>query len=152
VVLTDPVPASVASGDDQAMTDYTDQERRTLRTAAFGAVVLVSQADPGMLDMVKEAYAGSKAFAAASPELRDLLKSGGIPKVADGSPAEVESNVLAALSESTTILQAKGESELDGFRTAVTFAVDKVAAAAGGGQSQAETAAIGKVKTALGIP
>ena len=54
------------------MTTYTDEERTTLRTAAFGAVFLVSHAEPGMFDAVKESFAGSKAFAAASPELRDL--------------------------------------------------------------------------------
>lgn len=69
------------------MTDYNDQERQTLRTAAFGAIFLVSSADPGFFDMVKESFAGSKAFANSSPELRDLLKSGGIPPVPKGSPA-----------------------------------------------------------------
>ncbi len=45
------------------MTDYSDQERKTLRTAAFGAIYLVSSAEPGLMDMVKETVAGSKAFA-----------------------------------------------------------------------------------------
>ena len=133
------------------MTDYSDQERKTLRTAAFGAVLLVSSADPGMLDMLKETFAGSKAFAASSPELRDVLKSGGIPKVSGGSAADVESNVLTALRESTTILQSKGQPELDGFRAVVPSAVDQVATAAGGGANEAELAAIGKVKAALGV-
>jgi hypothetical protein len=132
------------------MTEYSDQERQTLRTAAFGAVFLVSQADPGLFDVVKESFAGSKAFASAPPELRDLLKSGGIPKVPSGSPGEIESGVLAALQSSTSILQSKGQPELDGFRSAVSAAVDQVAAAAGGGPSEAEMAAITKVKAALG--
>jgi hypothetical protein len=132
------------------MTEYTDQERQTLRTAAFGAVYLVSSAEPGMLDMLKESFAGSKAFASASADLRDLLRGGGLPHIPKGAPAEVESGVLAALSQSTEILQAKGPNELDGFRGAVTKAVDQAAAAAGD-VSPNETAAIGKVKAALGV-
>jgi hypothetical protein len=58
--------------------------------------------------------------------------------------------VLEALQQSTTILQTKGQPELDGFRSAVTTAVDQVAMAAGG-TSEAESAAIGKVKAALGV-
>jgi len=131
------------------MTEYTDQERQTLRTAAFGAVFLVSNADPGFFDMVKESFAGSKALAGTTPELRDLLKSGGIPQIPKGSPTEVESNVLSALQDSTSILQAKNPAELDAFRTAVVTACDRVANAAGG-VHEAETAAVGKVKAALG--
>ena len=132
------------------MTEYSDQERQTLRTAAFGAVYLVSSAEPGFIDMVKESFAGSKAFANSSPELRDLLKTGGIPQIPKGSPSDVESSVLSALSQSTSILQAKGGPELDGFRSAVTTAMDQVAAAAGE-TSEKEVAAVGKVKAALGV-
>jgi hypothetical protein len=132
------------------MTEYSELERQTLRTAAFGAVFLVSSAEPGMMDMVKESFAASKAFAASSPELRDVLRAGGLPKVPKGSPAEIENGVLNALEQSTSILQTKGQPELDGFRSAVTTAIDDVATAAGG-TSDAESAAIGKVKAALGV-
>lgn len=131
------------------MTEYSDQERQTIRTAAFGAIFLVSRADPGFFDMMKESFAGSKAFANASPELRDLLKSGGLPQIPKGSPAEIESGILVALTRSASILQAKGQPELDGFRAAVTSAVDQVARAAGDVSGE-EIAAIGKVKAAIG--
>jgi hypothetical protein len=132
------------------MTEYTDQERQTLRTAAFGAIYLVSSAEPGFFDMVKEGLAGSKALATSSPELRDLLKGGGMPQVPKGSPGEIESTILGALSQSTSILQAKGGPELEGFRTAVTNAMDQVASAAGD-TSPKEAAEITKVKVALGV-
>jgi hypothetical protein len=103
-----------------------------------------------MMDMVKESFAASKAFAASSPELRDVLRAGGLPKVPKGSPAEIENGVLNALEQSTSILQTKGQPELDGFRSAVTTAIDDVATAAGG-TSDAESAAIGKVRAALGV-
>jgi hypothetical protein len=131
------------------MDTYTDQERQTLRTAAFGAVNMVSSAEPGFLDMVKESFAGSKAFA-KSPELRDVLRSGGMPKMPSGSRQEVEQNVISALSDSRQILESKGQDELNGFRTAVSEAVDEVAGAAGGGTSPNEQEAIGKIKAAIG--
>jgi hypothetical protein len=128
---------------------YTDQERQTLRTAAFGAVYIVSSAEPGLLDMVKESFAGSKGFA-NSPELRDILRSGGMPQMPKGSPQEIEQGVLSALTESRQILQSKGPDELRGFRSALSEVLDQVANAAGGGTSARETAAIGKVKAAIG--
>jgi hypothetical protein len=131
------------------MTTYTDQERQTLRTAAFGAVYMVSSADAGFFDMVKESYAGSKAIA-KSPELRDILRSGGMPQMPKGSPEEIEQGVLSALSESQAILAAKGPDDLKGFQTAVANAIDEVANAAGGGTSPREAQVIDKVKAAIG--
>jgi hypothetical protein len=131
------------------MTQYSDQERQTLRTAAFGAVYMVSNAEPGFFDMVKESFAGSRAFA-RSPELRDILRSGGLPKMPQGSPQDIEQGVLSALTESKTILESKGGDELSGFRTAVSSAVDDVANAGGGGATTSEQEAIGKVKAAIG--
>jgi broad specificity phosphatase PhoE len=128
---------------------YTDQERQTLRTAAFGAVYLVSSAEPGFLDTVKESLAGSRAFAKAS-ELRDVLRTGGLPKMPMGSRQEIEREVITALSESQRILEAKGPEQVQEFRTAVTQAVDEVARAAGGGASPSEQDAISKIKAALG--
>ena len=65
-----------------SMTDYSDEERDTVRSAAFGAMLLVSKADPGFFAMFKESMAGSKALAKASPELRGLLNG------RDAEPAE----------------------------------------------------------------
>jgi hypothetical protein len=110
---------------------------------------MVSSAEPGFMDTVKESYAGSKAFA-KSPELRDLLKGGGMPQMPKGSQAEVEQTVLSALNESQVILQAKGPDELNGFREAVSSAVNEVANAAGGGAGPQESEAIGKIKAAIG--
>jgi hypothetical protein len=132
------------------MTEYTDAERDTLRTGAFGAMMLVSQADPGFFATFKESMAGSKALASSSPELRDLLKSGGIPKVPKDSPDAMEAGVLSALTQSTQILQAKAPEELDAYRGAIVTACEAVAGASDG-VKPVETEAIGKVKTALGV-
>src|SRR5690606_6381960 len=113
-----------------------------------GAVYLVSSAEPGILDMVKESFAGSKAFADA-PEVRDVLRGGGMPQLPKGSPQEIEQGVLAALTESQAILAAKGPDQLNGFRAAITDALTRVADAAGG-TSEKEAAAAAKVKAAIG--
>jgi hypothetical protein len=131
------------------MTTYTDEERQTLRTAAFGAVYMVSSAEEGFLDMVKESFAGSKAFG-KSPELRDLLKGGGMPQMPKGSRQDIEQQVLLALNDSQQILMSKDPDQLQGFRTAVANAVDEVANAAGGGASSSEADAADKVKAAIG--
>ena len=129
-------------------TTYSDQERQTLRTAAFGAVYMVSSAEPGFFDMVQESFAGSKAFS-KSPQLRDILRSGGMPQMPTGTPDEIEQGVLSALTESQQILGSKGSQELDGFRAALSDAVDQVANAAGG-TSAREADVVDKVKTAIG--
>ena len=76
------------------MTHYTDDEKVTLRNAAFGAMMLVSAADPGFFAMFKESMAGAKALATAPPDLRDLFKGGGMPSVPKGGGAEVEGACL----------------------------------------------------------
>jgi hypothetical protein len=130
------------------MTEYTEQEKQTIRTGVFGAVALVSNAEPGMFDMFKEGVAGAKALKETSPELRDILK-GGMPHFPK-SPAELESLVLADLAQSTRILQEKNPSEVNGFRDLVVSACDKAATASGGVQDS-EAAEINKVKQALGL-
>lgn len=129
------------------MTEYTDEERKTLRTAAFGAVFLVSHADPGFFASFKESIAGAKALAGASPDLQAVFKSGGLPEVPKGSPADMEAGVLTALQQSAGIL-AKDPQDLAEFRAVITAACDQVAGASGG-IKDTETAAIAKVKSAL---
>jgi hypothetical protein len=133
------------------MTDYTDEERSTLRGAGFGAMMLVSAADPGFFAMFKESVAGAKALATGSPELQQLFKGGGMPPMPKGSRADIESGVLAGLRQSVGILAAKSPGELDGYRSIILAACDEVAAASEG-VKDTETAAIAKIRAALGEP
>lgn len=131
------------------MTDYTDEEKATLRNAAFGAMMLVSAADPGFFAMFKESMAGAKALASAPPELRDLLKGGGMPSVPKGDRAQVEADVLQQVQQAVQILQAKAPQDLESYRAVVVAACDHVAEASEG-VAASETAAIAKVKAAIG--
>ena len=131
------------------MTDYTDEEKATLRNAAFGAMMLVSAADPGFFAMFKESMAGAKALATAPPQLRDLFKGGGMPSVPKGGAAEVEGTVLAQLQQAVGIIQAKAPQDLAAYQGVIVAACDQVAGASQG-VAETETAMIAKVKAAVG--
>jgi hypothetical protein len=107
----------------------TDEERATLKSAAFGAVFLVSNAEPGALSMIKESLAASNAFARTTGLVRELLTTGNLPRFPSGAAADVSATVLPALRESVEILRAKAPGELAGFRSAVLNAAEVVARA-----------------------
>ena len=132
------------------MTDYTDQERDTIRFAAFGAMTLVSAAEPGFLSMFKESMAGAKALAAAPADLQGVLKSGGMPPMPKGSKEEVRTNVLNALRQSKDIIAAKAPHELEPFQTVIAAAINQVAAAHDE-VSESERQVITEVRSAVGI-
>jgi hypothetical protein len=131
------------------MTDFTDDEKKQLRTAAFGAVFLVSQADPGMFDTIKESFAASKSFAQASGDLQDVFRGMSMPSVPKGSKDQVEQSILGDLSASVATLQTKSPQELEAYRHVVLDACASAAKAAKG-VSPGETAALSKVTSALG--
>lgn len=130
------------------MADYTDTERDTIRTAAFGAMALVSKADPGFFAMFKESMAGSRALSAAPPEIGELLRSGGFPSPPTGDAASVEAQVLGALTQARGILGGKDQAASDAFREVILAACDQVAQASDG-VAAAEQAVIDKVRAAL---
>jgi hypothetical protein len=126
------------------MTEYTDQERDTIRSAAFGAMTLVSAADPGFFAMFKESMAGAKALASAPQPLQGLLKSGGMP-----SAPKDKTSVLTALQQSKQILSSKSPEDLAAFQNVITTACNEVAKA-NDGVNEAETSAINEVRAAIG--
>lgn len=128
------------------MSRYTDQESRTLRTAVYGAMVLVSVAEEGSLD--QESYAGIKAMSTLSPELQDVIGADA-PELPAGSMADVEHGVLAALRDSMAILGGRSAREAEEFADAVLAICDEVAAA-DGTVGRSEDAVMGRVRAALG--
>jgi hypothetical protein len=125
-----------------------EQEKLTLKTGAFGAVFLVSNADPGLLSMIKESFAASDVIAGTSGLVKVVLTAGPLPKLPTGSARAVEAEVLPALRESVRILRTKAPAELEPYREVVLKAVDRVARAHGGVHA-AESAMIEKVTEAL---
>jgi hypothetical protein len=129
----------------------TSDERMTLKTAAFGAVFLVSSADPGFLGMIRESFAASGVISSASGLVKDVLTTGGLPQLPRDDADQVERVVLPMLRRSVQILEAKAPAEVDNYRRTVLAATDQVARATAGVDST-EAEVIGKVRAALGAP
>jgi len=127
----------------------TDEERQVLKTGAFGAVYLVSHADPGFFSMLRESLAASDALAHSTGLIRDVLTGGDQPRVPREPPEAVEAVVLPALRESVAILRSKAPEEEQRYRDTVLSAVRRVAEASRGVRA-AERTAIEKIEAALG--
>ncbi|NGY60945.1 hypothetical protein G7043_18600 [Lentzea sp. NEAU-D13] len=110
------------------MTAYTEAEGQTLRTAVFGAMVLVSTADPGSVD--EESYAGIRAMSLLSDDLRAVVAAAP-PALPQGSASDVEAGVLAALRSAVEIINAHEPHDVAIFRAAVTEMCRSVAGADG---------------------
>lgn len=101
----------------------TDQDKTTIRTAAYGAVTLLSFA--GIAGSAhKVATDGSLALAAATGTVGHVLaeKTRDL-KLKGKSAAAVADYVLPALTDSVRLLRAQDPAEAENFRTAVTVAV-----------------------------
>ena len=143
-----------------------EDETQTMKAAAFGAVFLVANADPGFFNVLRESFAASGALASSRGLVKQVLTTGRLPKLPKSPPNDpgVEASagagtggtssatkafVLAALRESVDILAAKVPDELPNFRQTVMDAVDRVASAADG-VSDRELAVLAEVREALG--
>ena len=135
-------------------TEFTDTEIETLRKGATGAGMLVAVSDRGFFDTFKEAGALAKHLAAArqnsdSPLIRRLGEGRGTGFGITDSPSEIESETTEALRAGAQLLESKAPEELEAYRTFVLDLARSVATAAGGGEEK-ETAAVEKVRSALG--
>ncbi|MFU8853697.1 hypothetical protein ACNAW0_22330 [Micromonospora sp. SL1-18] len=130
------------------MEPLTADERLTLKTGAFGAVFLVSNAEPGMLAVVRESFAASGAFDEASGVVKEALSSGPLPELRRDSALEIEAVVLPALSRSLAILREKSPRDVDVYRSVVLTAADRVARAHQG-VTPAEATVLDRIRDAL---
>ncbi|SER70415.1 Tellurite resistance protein TerB [Lentzea xinjiangensis] len=127
------------------MTAYTEAEGQTLRTAVFGAMVLVSTADPGSVD--EESQAGVRAMTLLSDDLRAAIAAAP-PSLPKGSASDVEQGVLAALRDAVAIIGAHEPRDVAIFRAAVAEMCRSVAGA-DGEVAAAERAMVARVVEAL---
>ena len=125
----------------------TEDEEKTLRSAAMRAGALVAQAEPGFFDTFKESFAASKAVKAASPEVQRLV-TGGFPEMPSGGKEEVSARTLELLREAVGILSRKAPHLLEEYRQVVIQSAKDVAAAADD-TSQRESAAVDEIERAL---
>ena len=134
--------------------DFTDDEWKTLRKGVTGAGVLVSVSDRDFTDSFGEASALAKALAAhrddASSEIvRELAKTRGTGFGLTSSTKEVETETLASLRTAGEILAAKAPDEAASYRQLVLGVAEAVAEAKSGVEPN-ETAALDKIRDALG--
>ena len=125
----------------------TEEEQKTIRSAALRAGALVAQAEPGFLDTFKESFAASKAVKAASPEVQSLV-TGGFPEMPSGGQGEVHARTLELLKQAVGILTRKAPQLVEEYRQVVLQSAKDVAAAADD-TSQKETGAVGEIERAL---
>lgn len=135
--------------------DFTEQEWDDLRRGVTGAGMLVSVSDMDFTDSFKESGAMAKALAAArttstSELVREIAARKGTGFGAVASPTEVREGVTSALTASVAVLGAKAPDDLEAYRTLVLDVAAAVAGAAKGGD-EAESAAIARIKEALGL-
>ena len=125
----------------------TEDEQKTVRSAALRASALVAQAEPGFFDTFKESFAGGKAIKAASPEVQHLV-TGGFPEMPSGGPDDVNARTLELLQQAVGILKQKAPQLVEEYRQVVLQSAKDVAAAADD-TSQKESAAVGEIERAL---
>jgi len=136
-------------------TDFTEEEWKALEKGLMGAGMFVSVSDPDFTDTFGEAGALAKHVAAhreggESELIRELAQVHGSPFGFMASAEKVEVETVAALRSAVAALTAKAPDELEAYRELVLSAAQQVAEARGG-ERPGETAAIQKIKEALGL-
>jgi hypothetical protein len=134
--------------------DFTEQEWESLHKGVTGAGLLVATSDRGFFDTFKEAGALAKHLAdarksASSEVVRELADSGKPGFGLGTSPQELESETLEALRSAVSTLESKAPEDVEPYRELVLEVAESVSRAAGGGD-EAESAALDKVRNALG--
>ncbi|MET7567347.1 hypothetical protein ABZT04_02405 [Streptomyces sp. NPDC005492] len=103
----------------------TDQDKNTLRTAAYGAVTLLSAAGAVTGSPHRIATQGSLALSSATgPVGYVLAENSKIPNLNGKSVAEIADHVLPALTEAMALLKKQDPTEADNFRSTVLVAVE----------------------------
>lgn len=126
----------------------TPDEARTIRSADVFAAALVSGAEPGLLDLIRESFASSRAIHDAPEELQSLLAGVTVTELPDGDLRHHQRQVIELLGEAQRILAAKAPELLEPFRDLVRTNCHNVAHAARG-TSRAEESVLTAIEHAL---
>lgn len=128
-----------------------EQDQRTLQTAAYGAVSLMSAAAvAGKPGAHRAATDGSIALNSATGLVGHVLAK--YPKGLDLSSktvAQLADQVLPALTEATNVLRQQAPAEVDNFRNTVIVAVEAAAQVHKGQPSPTMADMIRKITAAL---
>lgn len=104
---------------------FSDQDKHTLRTAAYGAVSLLAAAGAAGGSPHKMATDGSIALACATGPIGHVLgEKPGAVKLNGTSVADIADRVLPALTASMSLLRKQAPAEADNFRGTVAVAIE----------------------------
>jgi hypothetical protein len=136
--------------------DFTEEEWKAMQKGVTGAGLLVSVSERDFTDTFGEASALARSLAEEhqsneSELIRELAGIHGSGFGLTASPDKVESETLSSLRTALAALASKAPDDVDRYRRLVLDVADRVANAKGG-LAPNETAAIEKIKDALGAP
>lgn len=134
--------------------DFTEDEWETLQRGLTGTGMLVSVADPGVMDSFGESsalakYLSSQRVAGATELMRELGGTHGTGFGLTTNLDEVRAGTILALQSAVGILSAKAPEELEPYRQMV-LGVATAVAQAKKGVSPTEEAVIGVIRDTLG--
>jgi hypothetical protein len=128
--------------------NLTAQDEITIRTAAYGAVSLMSAAGiAGSAHRI--GTEGSLALFAATGAVGHVLANAKGLKLKGKSTAALAEQVFPALTESVKLLSAQDAAEAENFRTTITIAVDAANRAHKGAASPSMAEMTRKITAAL---
>ncbi|WP_433526032.1 hypothetical protein ACQPZ2_14670 [Nocardia pseudovaccinii] len=129
----------------------TDQDKLTLRTAAFGAVSLMTAVGAVGGSAHKIATDGSLALSSATGVVGHVLaeKSTAGMNLKGKSVAELADQVLPALTAAMSLLEQQAPAEADNFRSTVLVAIEAATRARKGQPSPTMTEMTRKITAAL---
>jgi alpha-D-ribose 1-methylphosphonate 5-triphosphate synthase subunit PhnG len=127
----------------------TDQDKATIRTAAYGAVSLLAAAD-ATGSPHKAATRGSIALSSATGPVGHVLAAKSKDITLNGkNVAELADHVLPALTAAMNLLQKQDPAEADNFRSTVLVAIDAAIGTRKGAPSPVLADMTRKITTAL---
>jgi hypothetical protein len=133
--------------------DFTDDQWKELHQGVTGAGLLVSSAHRDFTDSFGEAKAVASQLAghrdSESELVRELAGTSGTGFGLVASPKEVVAGTISALEASVVLLAERDPTELEAYRSLV-LDVATAAAEAKGGVREEESAAIERIRNALG--
>ncbi len=128
-----------------------DQDKLTLRTAAYGAVTLMSAA-AGADSPHKVATRGSVALTTGTGLVGHVLaEKSPVGDLGGRSAAEIADRVLPALTAAVRLLKKQAPEEADNFRATVLVAVEASARTSKGEPGPTLTATADKITQALDV-
>ncbi|WP_043685985.1 hypothetical protein [Streptomyces xylophagus] len=128
----------------------TDQDKNTLRTAAYGAITLVTAAGAAVGSPHRIATQGSLALASATGQVGYVLaENTKIANLNGKSVAEIADQVLPALTTAMGLLKKQDPAEADNFRSTVLVAVEAAVRPKKGEPSPVMVEMVRKITAAL---